>query len=63
MKCGIKSKFRNPGFHGQYCTGHLWSGNLFQVHGEFQRKTTQNPKFALSSSPRMQNLKENDLQK
>ena len=44
-------------------TGHLWSGNLFQVHGEFQRKTTQNPKFALSSSPRIQNLKENDLQK
>ena len=37
------------------------AGNLklvwFQVHNEFQRKTTQNPKLALSSSPRIENLK------
>ena len=29
----------------------------FQVHSEFQRKTTQNPKFALSIFPRIQNVK------
>ena len=40
-------------------------GNLklfwFQVHSELQRKTTQNPKFALSILPRIQNVKENGL--
>ena len=38
-------------------------GNLklywFQVRREFQWKTTQNPKFALSSSPRIQKIKDN----
>ena len=38
------------------------AGNLklfwFQVHSELQKKTTQNPKLALSSSPRTQKLKE-----
>jgi len=37
------------------------AGNLklfwFQVHSELQRKTTQNPRLALSSSRRTQNLK------
>ena len=48
---------------GKFETVFSW----FQVHIEFQRKTkvfcvtTQNPKLAFSSSPRMQNLKENGL--
>ena len=41
------------------------AGNLklfsFQVHSEFQRKTTLNTKLALSSLLRIQNLKENGL--
>ena len=32
-----------------------------KVHNEFQRNTTQNPKLAFSSSPRIQNLEKNGL--
>jgi len=41
------------------------AGNLklfwFQVHSELQRKTTQNQKLGLASSPRTQNFKEDGL--
>ena len=33
----------------------------FQDHSAFQRKTTQNPKLALSNSPKTKKLKENGL--